>query len=232
MTRTAAPIPKLVIFDCDGVLVDTEATHCRMLAKNLARHGLAITPEECMARFVGSRMATIGERAVEMGADLPEDWIDEAYGEIFPELAKGVPVIDGVIDVLDVLDARRIPYCVASNGNEEKMTITLGGNGILDRFGDRVFSAYTVGVWKPDPGLFLAAAARFGVGASECVVVEDSVTGATAAKRAGMRCFGYAPHGNGAGLAAQGATPFAAMAELPGLLGLDRVDASAQSARA
>ena len=214
--------PRLVIFDCDGVLVDTEATHCRMLSRNLARHGLTISPEDCMARFLGSRMATIGETATRMGATLPEDWIDEAYGEIFAELAKGVPVIDGISEVLDILDANGISFCVASNGAEEKMSITLGGNGIIRRFDGGICSAYAVGIWKPDPGLFRHAAGSFGVAAADCVVVEDSVVGATAARRAGMRCFGYAPHGDGARLAEQGATPFADMAALPGLLGINR----------
>ena len=109
--------PRLVIFDCDGVLVDTEATHCRMLSRNLARHGLTISPEDCMARFLGSRMATIGETATRIGATLPEDWIDEAYGEIFAELAKGVPVIDGISEVLDILErhrARASFFCIGA----------------------------------------------------------------------------------------------------------------------
>jgi beta-phosphoglucomutase-like phosphatase (HAD superfamily) len=96
----------------------------------------------------------------------------------------------------------------------------LGQNGLLQRFAGAMFSAHTLGVAKPDPGLFLAAAGHFGVAPQDCVVVEDSATGALAARRAGMRCFGYAPDGDGDKLAAESAHVFDNMLHLPRLLSL------------
>lgn len=214
--------PKLVIFDCDGVLVDSEGAHSDVVSRNLARYGLTLTADECHALFVGTRMAAIGAVAAGMGATLPDDWVEEVYGEVFVRLKEGVPVIAGIPRLLDTLDAAGIAFCVASNGSEDKMAITLGGNRILDRFEDRMFSAYTLGTWKPDPGLFLHAAAAFGVAPPDCVVVEDSQTGTIAARQAGMRCYGYAPNGDGARLAGEGATVFRDMAALPGMLGLGK----------
>ncbi|MGI3183965.1 HAD family hydrolase [Nioella aestuarii] len=212
--------PDLVIFDCDGVLVDSETVSNEVLARNLSRHGLPMTTDRSMELFVGGTMRGVGEQARLMGADLPDAWIDEIYDEIYSALRAGVDVIAGIPELLDQLDAIGIPYAVGSNGSEAKMEITLGQNGLLDRFGDAIFSAHTLKTAKPDPGLYLAAAAHFNVDSSRAVVVEDSATGATAAARAGMRCLGYAPHGDGAALMATGAEVFDSMFAVPGLIGL------------
>ena len=212
--------PDLVIFDCDGVLVDSETITNRILAANLTRHGLPMTPDGCMDRFVGGTMRGVGEEARAMGADLPADWVDAIYAEIYAALREGVGVIAGIPALLDRLQAEAIPVAVGSNGSEEKMQITLGQTGLLPRFDGAVFSAHTLGVAKPDPGLYLTAARHFGVDPAHAVVVEDSATGATAAARAGMRCLGYAPHGDGARLAAAGAEVFTAMDTVPTLIGL------------
>lgn len=212
--------PDLVIFDCDGVLVDSETVSNNVLAANLTRHGLPISAERCMDLFVGGTMAGVGEQARGMGADLPANWTDEVYAEIYAALRAGVDVIDGIPELLDRLDAAGIAYAVGSNGSEEKMQITLGQNGLWSRFGGAIFSAHTLGTAKPDPGLYLAAAAHFGTDPARAVVVEDSATGATAAARAGMRCLGYAPHDDGAKLAASGAKVFDSMFKMPGLLGM------------
>ena len=212
--------PDLVIFDCDGVLVDSETLSNVVLAANLTRHSLPMTPEGCLDLFVGGTIASVEGVARDMGADLPGDWVDEIYGEIYAALRAGVDVIAGIPELLDRLDAEGIPYAVGSNGSEEKMQITLGQTGLMARFGDAIFSAHTLGVAKPDPGLYLAAAAHVGVDPSRAVVVEDSATGATAAARAGMRCLGYAPHDDGARLKATGAEVFDSMVAVPGLIGL------------
>lgn len=215
--------PELVIFDCDGVLVDSETVSNRVLAANLARHGLPLTVERCMDLFVGGTMAGVADIARQMGADLPDTWVEEVYAETYDALRRGVDVIAGIPALLDRLDAEAIPYAVASNGSDDKMRITLGQNGLWDRFHGRRFSAHALGVAKPDPGLFLAAATQFGVAPSRAVVVEDSATGVTAASRAGMRCLGYAAHGDGATLKAAGAEVFDSMSDVPGLLGLEEV---------
>ncbi|WP_291729268.1 HAD family phosphatase [Leisingera sp. F5] len=215
------PTPELVIFDCDGVLVDSEPASNQAMADNLARHGLVLTVEQSMAHFVGGTMAGVMAKARSLGADLPEDWIAEIYAETYARLEQGVPLTPGIPDLLARLDAHRIPVCVASNGSEEKMRITLGQNGLWDRFHPQaMFSAHSLGVAKPEPGLFLAAASHFGVQARDCLVIEDSSSGVIAAVRAGMRCLGFAPHGSGNRLAALGAEVFSDMAEVPALLSI------------
>lgn len=212
--------PDLVIFDCDGVLVDSETVSNTVLAVNLTRHGLPMTADRCMDLFVGGTMASVDDTARTMGADLPVDWIDEIYAETYAALRAGVDVIAGIPELLDRLDAERIPFAVGSNGSDDKMQITLGQNGLLGRFGDAIFSAHTLKTAKPDPDLYLAAAAHFGVDPSRAVVIEDSATGATAAARAGMRCLGYAPHGDGAALKTAGAEIIDSMFAVPMLIGL------------
>ncbi|MCF6433734.1 MULTISPECIES: HAD family hydrolase [unclassified Leisingera] len=215
------PTPKLVIFDCDGVLVDSEPASNQAMADNLARHGLDLTLEQAMAYFTGGTMADVMAKARSLGADLPENWIAEIHAETYARLKEGIPLTAGIPDLLAQLDAHGIPVCVASNGSEEKMRITLGQNGLWERFHPQaMFSAQSLGVAKPEPGLFLAAASHFGVQARDCLVIEDSGSGVTAAVRAGMRCLGYAPQGSGSRLAALGAEVFNDMAEVPALLSI------------
>jgi HAD superfamily hydrolase (TIGR01509 family) len=140
---------------------------------------------------------------------------------MYAALGRGTPLIPGIEAVLDRLDAAGIPYAVASNGSERKMRITLGQHPALwQRLKDALFSAHTLGTAKPDPGLVLAVTGRFGVAPGACAMVDDSVSGCTAAVRAGVPCFGFAEHDDGARLAAVGARVFHRMADLPGLLGL------------
>jgi len=209
----------LVIFDCDGVLVDSEIIGNTIMAQSLSAHGLVINLQECMDLFVGMTMAGVKDKATKLGANFPEDWVARLYKELYARLRQGCPLIDGVVDVLDALDAAGIPYCVASNGSREKMGITLGQHGLLERFGTRIYSAQELGTAKPDPTLFLHAAQ--GCAPARCVVIEDSLAGVLGAKAANMRCFGYAPE-TGEELQNEGAVLFARMAALPALLGLVR----------
>lgn len=208
----------LVIFDCDGVLVDSETMTNQCLIDNLARYGLELGLEDAIGFFVGGTMTGVMKKARELGADLPDDWIDEIYGEIYARLRAGCPVIEGVPGLLDRLDAHGTPFCVASNGHEAKMEITLGQNGLWPRFNNRMFSAHVHGIAKPDPGLFQLAARHFG--AETPVVIEDSPSGVTAAIRAGMRCLAYAAHSDGAELRDLGAEVFHHMNDVPELLAL------------
>ncbi len=208
----------LVIFDCDGVLVDSEVISNQVIVDNLAGYGLHLDLSDCMSMFVGGTMSGVRNKAREMGADLPDDWTDQIYAEIYARLREGTPLIDGIPELLAQLDASGIPYCVASNGRPEKMQITLGQNGLWERFSKVVFSAHVLGSAKPDPALFLTAAQHFG--AKSPVVIEDSENGVTAAIRANMRCLAYAAHDDGARLSALGAEVFTDMSHVPGLLGL------------
>jgi len=210
--------PKLVIFDCDGVLVDSEVVSNQVLANNLSRYGLSVTLEQCMDQFVGGTIEGVKTKALGLGAQLPLDWIAEIYEEIFAKLRQGVPVIEGIPEILGTLDAANIAYCVASNGSEEKMAITLGQNGLLARFEKNMFSAHSLGTAKPDPHMFLHAAKTFNVSPDACIVIEDSSSGAKAARRAHIKCFGYAPHNDGRKLEQEGAEIFHNMSELPYLL--------------
>ena len=218
---TARP-PKLVIFDCDGVLVDTERPSNEVLVKNLARRGLSLSLEECMHLFVGGTMADVGRKARELGADIPDDWTDEIYAQMYARLKEGIDLIPGIPEVLDALDGAGIPFCVGSNGSPEKMGITLGQTGLLERFEGAMFSPHVIGMdkAKPNAGLFLHAAEQMGVDPAQAVVIEDSVNGARGAKNAGIRCFGYAADSDADALRGEGAVPFMAMTDLPDLLGL------------
>jgi len=206
--------PELVIFDCDGVLVDSEVIGNTIMAKSLSAHGMEVSLDECMALFVGGTMAGVKMKAEALGATLPKDWVAQIYEEIYAALRQGCPLIEGVVEVLDALDAAGVAYCVASNGRFEKMEITLGQNGILERFEGRIYSAQALGTAKPAPELFWHAAQ--GVDHARCVIIEDSLNGIRGAAAAGIRCFGYAPDGG----EVEQATRFARMAALPALLHL------------
>jgi len=212
--------PDLIIFDCDGVLVDSEPVSNAAMAENLARYGLRLTPTQSMQHFVGLSMPGVVEKAQAMGARLPEGWIAEVEAEMFEALTRGVGLVRGIPALLAALDQAGIACCVASNGSHEKMQVTLGQNGLWDRFASAMFSAQAMGVPKPAPDMFLAAAAQFGVAPQRCVVIEDSPTGARAARNAGMRCIGYAPQTTGAALRAEGAEVISDMGQVAALIGL------------
>jgi HAD superfamily hydrolase (TIGR01509 family) len=210
-----------VIFDCDGVLVDSEGITNAILVENLARHGLRLTVPEVEALFVGGTMKAVGERAVTMGARLGPDWLDRTYAEMYARLALGTPLIAGIEALLDRLDAAGVPYAVGSNGPEEKMAITLGQHpAVYARLKANIFSSHTHGTAKPDPGLYLLAASKFGIAPADCAVVDDSPAGCLAGIRAGMVTYGLAEHDDGARLAALGARVIHRLADLPALLGV------------
>ena len=210
----------LIIFDCDGVLVDSEPVTNRLLAEELTACGLPTTTDQAINRFVGGTIRSVYEKAVEMGARLPDDWVEHFYARMIGTLRTEVTIMPGIVDVLDALDEAGIPYCVGSNGPMLKMDATLKVTGLWDRLEGRIYSAHDVGIAKPDPGLFLHAARDMGFGTDACTVIEDSASGARAAEAAGMRCFGFTRDTPEAKLTAHGATPFDDMAELPRLLGL------------
>lgn len=210
-----------VLFDCDGVLVDSEPITNRLLAADLTAHGLPLTVEACVQLFVGGTIAGVGDRARQLGARLPPDWAAGFYERMFAALAQGCPAIPGVEGAVARLAAAGLGLAVGSNGPPRKMEVTLGQHPALRAaFGAHVHSAQLLGRPKPDPLVWLHAARMLGVAPGACVVVEDSATGARAARAAGMRCLGYAPHGGAERLAAEGAEVFADMADLPALLGL------------
>jgi HAD superfamily hydrolase (TIGR01509 family) len=208
---------ELVIFDCDGVLVDSERIAVRVEAEFLAELGWPLSQAEIVERFMG-RTTEYMDEAIEaqLGSRLPGDWSDQfqrRYREAFA--AELVPV-DGVLDALDQI---AVPTCVASSGSHDKLRFTLGHTGLYERFEGRIFSGYEVANGKPAPDLFLHAAARMGAAPARCAVVEDSLYGVLAARAAGMRVFGYAGGLTPADrLEGEATVVFEDMRELPRLL--------------
>jgi HAD superfamily hydrolase (TIGR01509 family) len=212
---------KAVIFDCDGVVVDSEDIGFGLLADQLALYGHKMSLAQMRELFLGGTLRSFWTGARARGVPLPDDWVDAHNARLAARLAEGVPLIPGIIGVLDALDAAGIRYAIGSNGPPRKMVASLGQHpGLTERFGGHIYSAQVVGTPKPAPDVYLFAARALGVSPQDCVVIEDSAAGATAAIAAGMRCFGYAAEDDGAGLASEGATVFHNMADLPVLLGL------------
>ncbi|WP_328463262.1 HAD family hydrolase [Streptomyces sp. NBC_00448] len=185
---------ELVIFDCDGVLVDSERIAVRVDALVLAKWGWNLTEAEIVERFMGrSNQSMAREVEAHLGDSLPAGWQDEIEPLYREALAADLVPVPGVVDALDALDAvADLSTCIASSGSHDKMRFTLGLTGLRQRFEGRIFSADEVEHGKPAPDLFLHAAQRMGVSPQACTVVEDSPYGLEAARAAGMRAFAYA----------------------------------------
>lgn len=210
-----------VIFDCDGVLVDSEPTANRILTAELNALGYATdavaTERDFMGRSWGHMEEVVGAR---LGAPPPTSLRERYRAALFTAFGSGeVPAIEGIDAALDGLDAAGIPYCLASSGDHERIRRGLAAAGLATRFDDaRIFSADDVGRGKPWPDLFLHAAERMGFDPAATVVVEDSPAGVQAGRSAGMRVLGYSGRTPADALREAGAEPFREMAELPSLL--------------
>ena len=207
---------QLVIFDCDGVLVDSEPISASIWVTLMGELGLPLSIEETLHELVGLAMAdSMARMQARLGRPLPPWFEKEFYTRMLAALRAEVRPIAGVAQTLSQIDA---PLCVASNGTREKMRLTLTTAGLITYFRDHLFSREDVDRPKPAPDLFLHAAASMKVAPDRCTVVEDSVTGVIAAVAAGMHVFGYAPGDMEEALAAAGAVTFAEMRLLPPLL--------------
>lgn len=208
----------LVIFDCDGVLIDSERIAVRVDVEVLGRLGWPLTEADVIERFMGrSESYMVGEIEAAIGRPLGPDWEAEFRPMYRRAMEAELEPVDGVMDALDRISTRT---CVASSSSHDYLEFALGLTGLLDRFDGRIFSAVDVEHGKPAPDLFLHAAATLGVPPGRCAVIEDSRYGVEAARAAGMRAFGYAGGLTPADrLAGPATTIFHEMHELPALLG-------------
>ncbi|MFE3253920.1 HAD family hydrolase [Streptomyces sp. NPDC059209] len=210
---------ELVIFDNDGVLVDSEPLSNTILAGYLTELGHPTTYEDSLRDYMGSAVHRVHDLVKERtGQLLPDDFDDTLHSRVFAAFERELKPVDGVVEVLEKLAADGRPYCVASSGSHERIRVGHRKAG-LDRWFEPgiVFSAQDVGRGKPAPDLFLHAAERMGVSPARCVVVEDSPLGVAAARAAGMDVYAFTAMTPAAQL--PGATAyFSSMAELPELL--------------
>jgi HAD superfamily hydrolase (TIGR01509 family) len=218
------PPPALVIFDCDGVLVDSEVIASRVFAACLAQAGFAISIEEAMAFGVGKSAVTLSA-AVEQafGRPLPAGFIEGMRARIIAAFTDELRAVEGIDRLLAAL---KLPRCVASNSHIDRVRHALTATSLLPHLDPHIYTAAMVARGKPAPDLFLYAAAQHRVLPERCVVVEDSPSGVTAGLAAGMPVVGFVgashcPPGHGAAMRAAGCVEvFARMDELAEFLGV------------
>jgi HAD superfamily hydrolase (TIGR01509 family) len=206
--------PTLVIFDCDGVLVDSEPIANAVFARHLAKIGISLSVQQTMARFMGRSMkscmedvtAELHQKNLPVPIGFPEDFLNAMQLDTFAALQAELQPVKGIVTALDRIEADGFATCIASSGDHEKMRVTLGKTGLLNRFGERIYSATQVAKGKPAPDLFLFAAAQMGVSPAQCVVIEDSPFGVQAAVAAGMQAMAYCA-----------LTSFDSMIDMPGV---------------
>ncbi|MFK7885119.1 MAG: HAD family hydrolase [Phycisphaerales bacterium] len=188
--------PGLILFDCDGVLVNTEPVVQQVLADWITQHGWPMTAEECARTVKGSHIAQIQTRLEQRTGGSYPDFIDGYRRAMFQAFESGVDEIPGAGVVLQTLRDAGMPFCIASNGPHVKMAVSMRSAGLLEHFGGTldpslVFSADDVGEPKPSPKLFLHAANTMGFDPGECLVIDDSHQGVEAALKAGMSIIAY-----------------------------------------
>jgi HAD superfamily hydrolase (TIGR01509 family) len=212
----------LIVFDCDGVLIDSEIVVCRIAAEELTRIGYPMTTEQVIERFAGRPDREMrAEIESDWGKPLPADYTSRINELVEQAYHHELRVISGVVDVLDALD---VPVCVASSSFPEKLRLGLEVVGLYERFAPNIISATFVAHGKPEPDVFIFAAGWMKVPPKNCVVIEDSTAGVRAGRRAGMRVFGFTGGAHcGAGyrerlMEAGAELVFKDMTELPSLI--------------
>jgi HAD superfamily hydrolase (TIGR01509 family) len=207
---------KCILFDCDGVLVDSEAIGNQVLLNMAAKYGLQMSLNEAYKKFNGRSLKDCLEQIEGLiQKPLPENFEVAYRKKSFKAFAKHIQPIEGVLAFIDNLT---LNYCVASSGPIEKIQLTLKTAGLIDKFENKIFSSYQINSWKPDPGIFLYAAQKMGFPINECIVIEDSLAGVIAAKKGGFKVFGLANEKNSKELENEGAIVFYTFEELAKLL--------------
>jgi HAD superfamily hydrolase (TIGR01509 family) len=180
--------PHLIIFDCDGVLVDSELLSCRCLCEALAGCGIEVGLEETLDLFLGRSLDAVLEHYQGLGRSIPRQFPAELMVKVQETFRSALCPIDGIGSVLEGL---KIPHCVASSSTLDRVSLSLSLTGLAGHFGDRLYTAQMVDRGKPAPDLFLYAARRMQADPSRTLVIEDSVSGVRAAKAAGMTVWGF-----------------------------------------
>jgi beta-phosphoglucomutase-like phosphatase (HAD superfamily) len=216
-------IPQLVIFDCDGVLVDSEPISNGVLAGLLTAEGMPTTLTEARRAYQGLMLSEVLTRSqAGLGRPLPEGWLARFERERSLAFCRELRPVAGAGEALQRITAAGVPVCVASQGKLTKTRLSLELTGLDRHFPENArFSAYSVAKGKPAPDLFLHAARALGSEPARCVVVEDTPSGVRAAVAAGMRALGYAADSDEQALGAAGAEVLYSLDELPRRLGLD-----------
>ncbi|MFG6685657.1 HAD family hydrolase [Mariniflexile sp. HNIBRBA6329] len=207
---------KCIIFDCDGVLVDSEPISIQILVDMANSYGANIDLDYGMKHFKGSFMtACIENISALINQSLPNSFQDDYRTQSFEAFRKGMKPVEGIKNVLNNLN---IPFCVASSGPENKIKLNLELSGLLPYFENKIFSCYAIKKWKPDPAVFLWAAKTMGFKQSECLVIEDSISGVKAAKAGGFDVFGFTAHDYNNELEKEATKTFSNMNELLGMI--------------
>lgn len=188
MTNDSPPV-ELIIFDCDGVLIDSEILVCRLVAEELTGLGYAVSTRDVIDRFAGRpEREMVADIEADWGRTLPQSFFEQCRRRTKEAYGSELAAISGVADILGRVT---IPVCVASSAYPEKLRLGLESAGLYDRLAPNVISASYVAQGKPAPDVFLYAAGWMRQPVAGCMVVEDSVAGVTAARRAGMRVIGF-----------------------------------------
>lgn len=213
---------ELVIFDCDGVLVDSEVISNDVLAQALTAEGLPTTLAQARHEYQGLLLSEVVQRAQQsLGRELAEDWVPRFERDRAEAFQRELEAVPGAASTVQRVKDAGIPVCVASQGSVEKTRMTLGLTGLRSLFpAHALFSGGLVPRGKPHPDLFLHAAATMRARPSRCVVVEDTVSGVTAAVAAGMRAIGYAADSDQNALRNAGAELLHTLARLPEMLAI------------
>ena len=209
---------KCILFDCDGTLVDSENITNRVVANMAGELGISMTLREAQIKFGGKTLDAVIYGMKEMsGKDIPADWLPRLVKEVSKAYETDLQPIEGIKKLLDSID---IPICVASNGEPRHVKGSLLLTGLNGYFNENVFTASEVNRPKPAPDLFLHAAQKMGFKPKDCVVIEDSIPGVTAAVNANIKVYGLVKLCSAEQLESAGAIPFKTMNELSELLGI------------
>jgi len=209
---------KCIIFDSDGVLVDSETLSARVFQEMAGELGFELGFETAVERFAGTSMKENLKFIQEnIEGSLSQDFEKEFRQRTYEVFKTDLKAVEGVQDLIKKL---QVPFCVASSGPVEKIRLNLGLVNLLSHFENRIYSSYEIGSWKPEPGIFLHAAKDMGFKPEECVVIEDSDSGIRAALAGGFMVYALASEKRRAHFEQLGAVTFASMKELEQLLGL------------